>query len=73
MPMRAILSMSLSVMLNMAQELVPVVGWLLSGDIAVRYQATRDLLDNDQPRPQNRISREGWGKQYLDSRNPDGG
>ncbi|RVT80697.1 hypothetical protein DXV76_20765 [Rhodobacteraceae bacterium CCMM004] len=33
----------------------------------------RDLVGEDRPELQKRISREGWGRRYLDCRNPDGG
>lgn len=60
-------------MSDLVHEEAPIIDWLLSGDVAVQYQASRDLLDRDQPQLQDRISREGWGKRYLDCRNPDGG
>ena len=56
----------------MTKPVSSVIEWLLSGDIAVRYQTTRDLLDDNQPRLQNRITQEGWGRQYLECRNSDG-
>ena len=60
-------------MLDFGQIEAPIIEWLLSGDVALQYQTMRDLLDEVQPQLQDRISREGWGKQYLDCRNPDGG
>lgn len=48
------------------------VSWLLQGDVAIQYQAHRDMLDADRPDLRARIAREGWGKQLLDRRNPDG-
>ena len=48
------------------------VSWLLQGDVAIQYQTHRDLLDADRPDLRARIAREGWGKQLLDQRNPDG-
>lgn len=48
------------------------VNWLLQGDVAIQYQTHRDLLDADRPDLRARIAREGWGKQLLDQRNPDG-
>ena len=58
--------------LNTSKDASRVIDWLLSGDVAVRYQTRRDLLDDDQPRLQERISKEGWGKHFLDCRNQDG-
>ena len=46
--------------------------WLLQGDVAIQYQTHRDLLGADRPDLRARIAREGWGKQLLDQRNPDG-
>ncbi len=49
-----------------------VIDWLLAGDVAVQYQTHRDLLGKESPDLRARIATEGWGKQYLDHRNPDG-
>ncbi len=46
--------------------------WLLSGDVAIAYQAKRDLIGQDLPGLQNRIVHEGWGKMLLENRNPSG-
>lgn len=48
------------------------VNWLLQGDVAIQYQTHRDLLDADRPDVRWRIAQEGWGRQLLDRRNPDG-
>tara|TARA_R110000787_G_scaffold16612_3_gene50140 strand:- start:105 stop:1040 length:936 start_codon:yes stop_codon:yes gene_type:complete len=48
------------------------IGWLLQGDVAIQYQAHRDLLEAERPDLRARIAQEGWGKQLLDRRNPDG-
>jgi len=48
------------------------VRWLLQGDVAIQYQTYRDLLETDRHDLRARIAREGWGKQLLDQRNPDG-
>jgi hypothetical protein len=45
-----------------------VVEWLLAGDVAVRYQATRDLLGRDDPDLQARIADEGDGATLLAAR-----
>lgn len=49
-----------------------VLAWLLDGDVAVRYQATRDLLHDDDPQLQARIATEGDGATILAARKPDG-
>jgi len=51
---------------------IKVTNWLLSGDISIRYQVQRDLLDKDDRALQQRIHLEGWGKQLLDLQNPAG-
>ncbi|MEM9580867.1 MAG: hypothetical protein AAF891_09290 [Pseudomonadota bacterium] len=56
-----------------AQEGAPIIDWLLSGDAAIAYQTRRDLLGDDRPEVQARISREGWGRRFLDCRGPGGG
>ncbi|KJS08286.1 MAG: hypothetical protein VR78_18470 [Hoeflea sp. BRH_c9] len=48
------------------------VNWLLQGDVAIQYQTYRDLLETDRHDLRARIACEGWGKQLLDKRNPDG-
>jgi len=49
-----------------------VVKWLLEGDVAVQYQAGRDLLDRDEPGLRERIATEGWGAGFLARRRSDG-
>ncbi len=49
-----------------------VVEWLLTGDVSIQYQTSRDLLDADHPVLQHRIATEGWGAHFLKCRNPDG-
>ena len=49
-----------------------VVAWLLQGDVAIQYQAQRDLLGRERPDLQRRIALEGWGARYLAARNADG-
>ena len=49
-----------------------VVAWLLSGDVAVRYQTSRDLLHRDDPDLQDRIAHEGQGLALLEARGRDG-
>ena len=46
--------------------------WLLEGDIAVQYQAHRDLLSKERHDLQQRIEREGWGAGFLSKRRADG-
>ena len=50
----------------------PILDWLLAGDVSIQYQTHRDLMDTDRPDLRKRIATEGWGKRYLDQRNPDG-
>ncbi len=49
-----------------------VLDWLLDGDVAIQYQARRDLLGEDDAALRRRIAAEGWGARYLACRNPDG-
>ena len=46
--------------------------WLLDGDVAIRYQAGRDLLDRDESELRERIASEGWGAAFLSRRRSDG-
>ncbi len=54
------------------QPHVEVVSWLLEQDVAVAYQATRDLLGRDDAELQGRIAGEGSAATLLAARNPDG-
>jgi hypothetical protein len=50
-----------------------LINWLLSGDVSIQYQTHRDLLDFSQDKLtelQNRIPNEGWGKEFLNRRDP---
>lgn len=49
-----------------------VITWLLEGDVAIQYQAQRDLRGQTLPELQRRIKSEGWGKSLLDKRKPNG-
>lgn len=49
-----------------------MLAWLLEGDVAVAYQARRDLLGDDDADLRRRIAREGDGAVLLAARNPDG-
>ena len=49
-----------------------VIDWLLAGDVAVQYQARRDLLGEDDLSLRDRIASEGWGAAYLAARKPEG-
>lgn len=49
-----------------------IIEWLLQGDVSIQYQVHRDLLENDRKDLQNRIAHEGWGKQFLSKRKPNG-
>lgn len=49
-----------------------VLAWLLQADVAVRFQARRDLLGEEDPELQSRIEREGDGAALLAARGPSG-
>jgi len=49
-----------------------VIEWLLKGDISIQYQVYRDLLKRDKPGLKERISTEGWGKEFLSYRKTNG-
>lgn len=49
-----------------------VLDWLLDGDVAVRFQVTRDLLGREASDLQARIASEGDGATILAARRPDG-
>ncbi|MDR2036759.1 MAG: hypothetical protein LBQ60_02430 [Bacteroidales bacterium] len=50
----------------------PILLWLLSGDISIRYQTYRDLLGIEKPDLQKRIGSEGWGRHFLSCRKDNG-
>tara|TARA_Y100001972_G_scaffold124961_1_gene175232 strand:- start:407 stop:1360 length:954 start_codon:yes stop_codon:yes gene_type:complete len=49
-----------------------IINWLLKGDISIQYQVHRDLLGDDKKNLRARITQEGWGKQFLSKRKPNG-
>jgi hypothetical protein len=49
-----------------------IIEWLLSGDVSIQYQVTRDLLKKESPELRERISQEGWGAKLLSLQNDDG-
>jgi hypothetical protein len=49
-----------------------IIDWLLQGDVSIQYQVHRDLLGKNIEDLQDRIAYEGWGKQFLSKRNPNG-
>jgi len=49
-----------------------ILSWLLEGDISIRYQTYRDLLDIDKANSRKRIEREGWALKFLSFRRPNG-
>ena len=52
-----------------------VIGWLLDGDPAIRWQVMRDLLDaspDEVAAERSRVVREGWGAQLLALQDADG-
>jgi len=42
-----------------------IIDWLLQGDVALRYQTYRDLLNDNKVALRRKISTEGWGFQFL--------
>ncbi len=49
-----------------------VFEWLLEGDVVIQFQAHRDLRGEVLPELQRHIKNEGWGRAFLEKRNPDG-
>lgn len=49
-----------------------IVNWLLKGDVSIKYQVYKDLLDIDSKELQDKIALQGWGKDFLDKRKSDG-
>ncbi len=53
-----------------------IINWLLEGDISIRYQTEKYLLKSTMEKLdslQRRISSEGWGKAFLELRDPETG
>lgn len=46
--------------------------WLMQGDVSIAWQTARDLQGKSRPDLRARIPFEGWGKAFLEARNPDG-
>jgi hypothetical protein len=49
-----------------------LIQWLLEGDAAIRYQVNKDLLEKENPALRDEIETSGWGKAFMEMRNPDG-
>ncbi len=50
-----------------------MVGWLVEGDAAIRWQTERDLLDDPAwTATREQVAREGWGRALLAAQDPDG-
>jgi hypothetical protein len=49
-----------------------IISWLLDGDVSIRYQTYRDLLDIEKPNLQKKIQTEGWGIKLFSCRLPNG-
>ncbi len=52
-----------------------LIDWLLSGDVSIQYQTRKYLLGEtaaDLAPLRARIATEGWGKRFLDARQPNG-
>ena len=51
------------------------INWLLAGDVSIQYLAHKYLLNSDQSTLhglRKRIAAEGWGRRFLEMRNPSG-
>lgn len=52
-----------------------VIGWLLDGDPAIRWQVMHDLTDASDDAvalERSRVAREGWGRALLERQAPEG-
>jgi len=49
-----------------------LLNWLPDSDVSIQYQVHRDLLGEERIDLKKRILKEGWGKQFLSFRKPDG-
>jgi hypothetical protein len=49
-----------------------ILAWLLEGDVSIQFQVYRDLLGENRADLQERISSEGWGRQFLEKRHLNG-
>lgn len=49
-----------------------IIHWCLEGDVSIHYQVSRDILGIHRRDLQQKISDEGWGKQFLSKRNSNG-
>lgn len=49
-----------------------IIEWLLTGDVSIQYQVSRDLLTGERKDLRDSIAFEGWGAQFLSKRNADG-
>ncbi|MBN2245945.1 MAG: hypothetical protein JW755_08875 [Candidatus Aminicenantes bacterium] len=49
-----------------------LIKWLLKGDVSIQYQVHRDFLGSEKNQLRERISKEGWGADFLACRNRDG-
>jgi hypothetical protein len=49
-----------------------ILNWLLEGDVSIQYQVHRDMLDTERPDLKEKISKEGWGAQFLTLRKENG-
>jgi hypothetical protein len=55
-----------------AMNLSKIQKWLLEGDVSIKYQVHRDLMNSEQPALRGRIAAEGWGARLLSLRRRDG-
>ena len=50
----------------------PLIQWLLEGDVSIQYQTFCELLDTENASLRSRIAFEGWGRDLLSKRLPNG-
>jgi hypothetical protein len=60
-----------------SEEVVPeeTIDWLLAGDVSIRWQTRRDLLDqqlNVYETDRAQVATTGWGRKLLDCQDPEG-
>jgi len=49
-----------------------ILEWLLKGDVSIQFQVYRDLLGIEKKNLQDKITNEGWGREFLSKRHSNG-